>query len=119
MSDEKLKITKSSGNVFSDLEIPNSVEYLAKSELAMKINNILEECGYTQKQSAEVLGIDQPKISALNCGRLSGFSIERLISFLNKLDRDVEIVVKLKPKNRKTPAYLKVLGQNLSKASRI
>jgi len=48
------------------------------------------------------------KVSALSCGRLDGFSIERLISFLNKLDRDVEIVVKKKPARRKNHGRLRV-----------
>ena len=47
-----------------------------------------------QIEAAKVLEIDQPKISALSCGKLDDFSIERLIDFLNKLDRDVTIIVK-------------------------
>ena len=105
---EKLKITKSSGNVFVDLGLPNPEKYLAKIELAYQINNIVEKRGLKQIEAAKTLGIDQPKISALKCGRLDDFSIERLIGFLNKLDRDVDIVVKMKPIHRKTHGYLKV-----------
>jgi len=104
-NNEKLEITKSSGNVFSDLGIPNSEKHLAKVKLAYQINSIIENRGLKQ---AKTLGIDQPKISALSCGRLDDFSIERLISFLNKLDRDVKIVVKKKPTRRKIHGYLKV-----------
>jgi predicted XRE-type DNA-binding protein len=113
-STEKLKIIKSSGNIFSDLELVNPEKHLAKVKLAYQINSILEKRRLKQVEAAEILGIDQPKISDLNCGRLDGFSIERLIGFLNKLDRDVEIVVKMKPTRRKTHGYLKVaVGENI------
>lgn len=59
-------------------------------------------------QTAELLGIDQPKVSALLRGKITGFSLERLFRFLNALDRDVEIVVKSKPKTRKE-ARIKVV----------
>jgi len=50
----------------------------------------------TQAEAAEVLGIGQPKISALINGKLAGFSTARLFRFLNALGRDVEIIVKPK-----------------------
>ena len=61
-----------------------------------------------QVDAANTLGVDQPKVSALSCSKLDDFSIERLIGFLNKLDRDVEIVVKQKPTTRKNHGYLRV-----------
>lgn len=106
--DERLECTKSSGNVFADLGIPNPEKHLAKAELAYQISNIIKKRRLKQVEAAQILDVDQPKISALNCGRLEDFSIERLIEFLNKLDRDVEIVVKLKPTRRKAHGYLKV-----------
>lgn len=100
-SNEKLDITKSSGNVFADLGLPDADKYLAKAELAHEINNMIKKRGIKQVAAAEILGVDQPKISALSCGRLDDFSIERLIGFLNKLDRKVEIIVKNNPARRK------------------
>lgn len=105
---EKLEVTKSSGNVFADLGVENPERYLAKVKLAYQINEIIKKRGLKQVQAANILEIDQPKISDLNCGRLDNFSIERLISFLNKLDLDVEIVVKKKPTRRKTHGHLVV-----------
>jgi hypothetical protein len=49
----------------------------------------------------------------LAAGRLDGFSIERLIRFLNALDRDVQIVVSPKPRTRET-ALLRVTGKSRS-----
>jgi predicted XRE-type DNA-binding protein len=51
-------------------------------------------------EAAQLLGIDQPKVSALMRGKLTGFSLERLLRFMNILGRDVEIVVKPKPQER-------------------
>ncbi|HLB56429.1 MAG TPA: helix-turn-helix transcriptional regulator [Coxiellaceae bacterium] len=96
----KIKITKSSGNVFADLDIKDAEKYIAKAELARKINSIIEKRRLLQSEAATLLEIDQPKISALSCGRLDDFSLERLITFLNKLDRDVEIFVR-EPHNKR------------------
>jgi predicted XRE-type DNA-binding protein len=54
----------------------------------------------TQAGAAKLLNVDQPKVSALVCGRLAGFSLDRLVRFLVQLGSDVEIVVK--PRSRKT-----------------
>jgi predicted XRE-type DNA-binding protein len=107
-NNEKLEITKSSGNVFADIGLPKPEKYLAKAELASQINSIIDKRGLKQIKAAKILGIDQPKISALSCGRLDDFSIERLIGFLNKLDCDVEIVVKKKSVRRKNHGHLSV-----------
>ena len=93
----------SSGNVFADLGFANADEMLAKAELAIKIANILRERRLTQVQAAEMLGVDQPKISALIRGRLSGFSIERLLRFLLRLGTDVSITIKPRARRRAKP----------------
>jgi predicted XRE-type DNA-binding protein len=85
---------ESSGNVFADLGTPHAVEALAKAELAHKIIDIIRTRRLTQIQAAELLGVDQPKISALTRGRLAGFSIDRLLRFLMLLGHDIEITVK-------------------------
>ena len=92
----------SSGNVFADLNLPQADDLLVKAELAAKIIKGIQQRRLTQSQAATILGIDQPKISALKQGKLSGFSIERLMRFLMLLGRDVEIIVKTKTKPRST-----------------
>ncbi|MFM5887353.1 MAG: helix-turn-helix domain-containing protein [Dolichospermum sp.] len=93
---ENIEITTSSGNVFADLGLPNSDEMLVKAELARKISYAITSRGLTQLEAAELLGIDQPKVSALIRGRLTGFSLERMFKFLNAFDSDIEITVKPK-----------------------
>jgi predicted XRE-type DNA-binding protein len=90
----------SSGNVFADLGLSRPDDLLAKAELAARIIEEVQRRRLTQAQAAGILGIDQPKISALKQGKLSGFSIERLIRFLLLLGRDIEITVKEKPRSR-------------------
>jgi predicted XRE-type DNA-binding protein len=87
-------VEASSGNVFADLEVPDADAALAKAELAKRVGAILSARKLTQAQAATVLGIDQPKVSALIRGKLDGFSTDRLFRFLNALDQDVEIVVR-------------------------
>jgi predicted XRE-type DNA-binding protein len=94
------EFTASSGNVFADLNLPEADDLLAKAELASKIIAEIQRRRMTQARAAGILGIDQPKISALKQGKLSGFSIERLMRFLLLLGRDIEITVKEKPRAR-------------------
>src|SRR3989304_6093105 len=90
---KKSQIQHSGGNVFADLRIPNPEQYLVKAELAAKILRIVQRRGLTQAATGRLLGITQPKVSALLNGRLDGFSSDRLFRFLNALGCDVRITV--------------------------
>jgi predicted XRE-type DNA-binding protein len=100
MSKSELDYTISSGNVFADLGLPNPEKALAKAELAHKIILLIRKRGLTQVQAAKVLGVDQPQVSALIRGQLTGFSIERLIRFLLRLGQDIRITVQANPRRR-------------------
>src|SRR3990170_8153688 len=97
----KNQIHASSGNVFADLKLPDADEYMAKSKLAVRIFKIIKSRRLTQVDAGKLLGISQPKVSALMNGRLDGFSTERLFRFLNALGCDVRISVS-RPHPRKT-----------------
>lgn len=84
---------ESSGNVFDDLGLAGAEERLAKAKLAQKIGGILRARRVTQVQAAVMLGVDQPKVSALLCGQLARFSIEKLMQFLLLLGQDVSITI--------------------------
>jgi predicted XRE-type DNA-binding protein len=100
--------SKSSGNVFADLGIPRPDQYLAKAELAARILKVVQQRRLTQQAAAELLGINQPKVSALLNGRLDGFSSDRLFRFLNALGCDVRISIS-KP-HPKTPGHVEVVA---------
>ncbi len=98
---ERIEIHRSCGNVFADLGLPDADEYLAKSELAVQIFKIIRRRRLTQAAAGKLLGITQPKVSALLNGRLDGFSTDRLFRFLNALGCDVRITISHpKPKAR-------------------
>lgn len=88
-------------NIFSDLGIPDAEEYLVKTNLAIAINDIIKQRKLNQKDAANLLGIDQPKVSALHKGKLQGFSLERLLNFLVILGRVIDIRVSPKRKTKK------------------
>jgi predicted XRE-type DNA-binding protein len=89
-----VSVEESSGNVFADLGLKDPEELLARSQLVQRIADIIAERQLTQARAAKLLGVDQPKVSALLRGKLDGFSIDRLFRFLNALGRDVEIVIR-------------------------
>jgi predicted XRE-type DNA-binding protein len=98
---ESATITRGSTNVFDDLGYLNAVERQAKLRLAYALNQVLEGRQLSQADAAKVLGVTQPKVSALRHYKLAGFSVERLMNLLTALDRDVEIVIRRKPRSRK------------------
>jgi predicted XRE-type DNA-binding protein len=81
----EIEVYSSSGNVFSDLGLPDADELLIKAQLADQISDLIEERKLTQVEAVKLLGIDQPNVSALLRGRLSGFSTDRLFRFLSLL----------------------------------
>ena len=94
MAEKELEIEVSSGNVFADLGFDNAREMLVKSRMAHVIAFKIEQQQLTQTQAAEILGIDQPKISHLVRGKLDSFSIARLIRYVTLLGTDVDIILK-------------------------
>ena len=96
-----INVEQSSGNVFADLGLSYPEERLAKAGLAFRIASAIRARRFTQANAARILRIDQPKISRLLRGQLSGFSTGRLMHFLTLLGRDVEIVVKTAPRSRR------------------
>jgi len=98
---EEISHDVSSGNVFTDLGVPAAEDMLAKARLAQEIVAVIESRGLTQKQAAELLGTDQSYISKLKRGReLRRFSFDRLLHWLNRLDRDVTVTVVRKPRKK-------------------
>ena len=94
-------ITAGSGNVYEDLGYKNPEEARAKAMLARGIYTVIREQGLTQREAAEILGIDQPKVSSLVRGKLRDFSLERLIRFTIAPGYDVRIEVGEHHGNRK------------------
>ena len=105
---EEIEIVTSSGNVYADTGHPNPEEAMAKAELAILISSAIKSKKLTQKKAAELIGVDQPKVSAIIRGQLSGFTIDRLLRFLMALGMD--IIIEAKPHtSTATPAHIQVI----------
>ena len=96
----EMQITRGTRNLFADLGYADAEERQTKLRLAYALDQIIEKRHLTQAAAARLLGITQPKVSALRHYKLDGFSVERLMGFLTALDRDIEIVIKKKPRSR-------------------
>ncbi len=106
---EELVFEVSSGNVFADLGLPNAEELGTKLRLCVVINKILEKRKMTQAQAARMLGVNQPKVSALKGYKLEGFSVERLMHFVTALEHDV--VIEIRPRaGAKGAGRVRVVG---------
>src|SRR5262245_949064 len=89
-----------SRNVYQDLGYPAAEEMLIKAQLVSKIGESIQQRGLTQVEAATLLGLTQPKVSALLRGQFRGFSERRLIDCITSLGRDVQIVIKETPQRR-------------------
>jgi predicted XRE-type DNA-binding protein len=103
-------ITRGSGNLFVDLGFPDAEARQTKLRLAYALNTILDEQHLAQAAAAARLGLNQPKVSALRNYKLEGFSVERLMTLLNALDQDVEILIRAKPRSRAAARISVVAG---------
>jgi predicted XRE-type DNA-binding protein len=93
-------VEEGSGNVYTDLGYAESESMLVKAQLTAKIAEIVQQRALTQSRTAEILGLTQPKVSALLKGRFRGISEHRLLECLTRLGRDVHIVIKPAPRSR-------------------
>jgi predicted XRE-type DNA-binding protein len=99
------KSIASSGDVFADMGFKNADEMALKSDLVWHINRAIQQRGVTQAEAAALLGVSQPKVSALQNGKLTDFSVERLMRFLVALGHTIDI--RIQPASE---AGVRVLG---------
>ena len=101
MSNE-IKVEEGSGNIFTDLGFSGEVaeEELLKAQLGTEIFRILKKRKLTQAEAAKLLCVKQSEISDLKAAKLSDYSVEQLMTFLNRLNRDIEIRI-IPSKDRK------------------
>lgn len=82
-----------SANVFEDIGLPDSETHLAKAKIVQTLSRIISAKGLTQAEAGTRLGLSQPKVSALLSGQFRGYSVERLLRFVNALNHNVLIVI--------------------------
>ena len=106
----RIAVTLSSGNVFADLGFAEPGEELARAQLASLIGQVIKRRRLTQAAAAALMGVDQPKVSALLNGRIANFSSERLMRLLTSLGRDIDIIVR-RPSGRRVEGRIRVLEE--------
>jgi predicted XRE-type DNA-binding protein len=96
----KLKVTRSSGNVFRDLGFSagDAEHLLVRADLMIKVQKLIESKHLTQAELAKILRITQPRVSDLRRGRIDLFSTDALIDILARLGVRVQLI--LKPSRR-------------------
>jgi len=110
---QRERVTHGTGNVLANLGFSDAAERQAKLRLAYALNQVLGARMLSQADAAKVLGVTQPKVSALCCYKLAGFSVERLLNLLTALDQDVEIVIRQKPRSRRS-ARISVVAEQVA-----
>jgi predicted XRE-type DNA-binding protein len=106
-----IPVTRGSGNVFADLELPEAGELQLKAELTRQLGLRVKFFGLNQTEAASRLGLRQPDVSKLMAGRFTGFSTDRLIGLLNAVEIDVEIVLRPRGERVKNRGIVRVLTE--------
>lgn len=90
-----VKITPSSGNVFTDLGFGDEeAEHLRlRSTLMIEVRKLIEDRKLTQAEAAKLFGVTQPRISNLVRGRIDLFSIDTLVGMLARAGIHVDVVL--------------------------
>lgn len=88
------KVVAGSGNVFQDLGFADSEDRKLRVQLAVRLNELIDELHISQTAVAKRFGVPQPHVSDLRNYKLSRFSSERLVRFITLLDRDIDIVIR-------------------------
>jgi len=89
-----IEVEIGSGNVFSDVGLPDADKLKIKSGLVIEITKAVHKLGLTQEEAARRMGISQPKVSGMLRGDFANLSERKLMDCLNRLGYDIEIKVK-------------------------
>ena len=96
--DDDFELVRGSGNVFRDLGYPDADVQQTKALLAARIIRILDEEGLSTRKAQERTGINHADFTRIRNVQLSRFTIDRLMTVLNKLGRQVEVRISVHPR---------------------
>ncbi|MGB9365144.1 MAG: helix-turn-helix transcriptional regulator [Xanthobacteraceae bacterium] len=112
----KVRVTKSSGNVFADIGVPSADEHFVKAEIVLDITACIKAKGLTQAGAAKLMGLSQPDVSKLLRGNFAGYTLDRLFSFLRALGNDMRI--QIVPTRRKTKGQVDLVSNCSTRRSK-
>ncbi len=95
MKNVKLEIVRGSGSVFRDLGRENADVEQLKAILAAEIIKKLDLEGLTVRGAHDRTGIAAADFSRIRNARLARFTVDRLVSILNRLGLRVEARLKV------------------------
>lgn len=78
-------------SAFHELGFANADELVTKSQLIRFVSGEIRKRGLTQSIAGELLGLDQPNVSALMNEKIIRFSVEKLMEFSTRLGFSVSI----------------------------
>lgn len=99
MNDDDMELVRGSGNVFRDLGHPHHELEQLRATLAARIIGVLDDRRLTVRAAAEITGIAAADFSRIRRANLGRFTIDRLMTFLERLDQEVQVTVNVKPRS--------------------
>jgi predicted XRE-type DNA-binding protein len=98
----KIKMTRSSGNVFKDLGFSTEeAEHLKiRSSMMARLRELIASRGLTQAEAAALFGVSQPRVSDLVRGKIDLFSIDTLVDMLSHAGIKVKFTLIEKSRSR-------------------
>jgi predicted XRE-type DNA-binding protein len=104
------------GSVLDDLSFSpsESLEIKVKAEIYRELLQYIKERGFAQQELGNLLSIHQPDVSNLLNGRVSKFSVSKLIKLAGKLNLGAQVKL-TKPKAAKLPAVAAYVDKHLEK----
>jgi predicted XRE-type DNA-binding protein len=88
---EDLELVRGGANPFEEVGLPKADAKLIKADLAAEIIAILRERRVTGAAAAKLAGVQTADLSRIRHADLSRFTIDRLVTILNRLNRHVEV----------------------------
>ncbi|MDI1344226.1 MAG: helix-turn-helix transcriptional regulator [Pseudolabrys sp.] len=104
-----MEIVRGSGNVFRDFGRPNADLEQARAILAVRIVKALDERKLTARAAEKLTGVAHTDLSRIRNAKLERFTLDRMITILGKLDRDVEVSIRVAPRSVSGPAIAAVV----------
>ncbi|QWR77924.1 XRE family transcriptional regulator [Candidatus Magnetomonas plexicatena] len=96
--EDDFELIHGSGNVFRDFGRPNANVEQARAIIAAKIIGTLDERSLSTREAERLTGVSHSEFSRIRNARLKHFTLDRMITILEKLDEDIEVDVIFKPR---------------------
>ena len=100
---DALEVVLGSGNVFRDFGDPNPDLEQAGAILAAKIIAVLDRRKLSVRAAQALTGVAASEFSRIRNVKLAPFTLDRMITILGKLDQDVELTVRVRPRRKPAP----------------